>query len=78
MLVPGLTANRVVRVNGFLSWWDDIELWLTGLGFVAQTILVMPVALVASYLIAAVSDYLLGKGIGLLRRVRHADAADGG
>ena len=22
---------------GFLSWWDGVELWLSGLGFVLQT-----------------------------------------
>ncbi|MGA8126188.1 MAG: hypothetical protein WB967_18595, partial [Mycobacterium sp.] len=30
-------------MNGILSWWDGVELWLSGLGFVLQTIVVMPV-----------------------------------
>ncbi|MGH3544214.1 MAG: hypothetical protein ACRDTO_17920, partial [Mycobacterium sp.] len=25
-------------VNGILSWWDSVELWLSGLGFILQTI----------------------------------------
>jgi len=24
-------------VSGILNWWDGVELWLSGLGFVAQT-----------------------------------------
>ena len=33
-------------VNGFLNWWDGIELWLSGLAFVLQAMVVMPVVLV--------------------------------
>ena len=29
--------RRVVVVGGILNWWDGVELWLSGLGFVAQT-----------------------------------------
>ena len=47
-------------VNGFLSWWDGVELWLSGLGFVLQTIVVMPVVLVLAYLTAVALDALLG------------------
>lgn len=67
-------------MTGFLSWWDDFELWLAGLGFVVQTVLVMPVVLAASYGIALVCDAILGRGLGrgraLLRRARHADPTD--
>lgn len=58
-------------MDGFLSWWDGVELWLSGLGFVLQTIVVMPVVLALAYLIAAVLDELLGRGIRLMRRARH-------
>ncbi|MCV7401261.1 hypothetical protein H7K24_13975 [Mycobacterium fragae] len=57
-------------MNGILSWWDGVELWLSGLGFVLQTIVVMPAVLALAYLIAVVLDALLGQGIRLLRRVR--------
>ena len=30
-------------MGGFLNWWDGVELWLSGLGFVAQVGVVMPV-----------------------------------
>ncbi len=56
---------------GFLGWWDGVELWLSGLGFVLQTIVVMPVALALAYGLAVVFDAALGRGIRLLRRVRH-------
>ncbi len=67
-------------VNGFLNWWDGSELWLSGLPFVLQAMLVMPVVLAAAYLIAFVLDRLLGKGIELLHRVHrehHDHCADG-
>jgi hypothetical protein len=63
-------------MNAILNWWDGVELWLSGLGFVLQTIIVMPVVLAVAYLAAVVLDALLGygiTGIRLLRRVRHSD-----
>ncbi|HEY0229353.1 MAG TPA: hypothetical protein VGC05_23795, partial [Mycobacterium sp.] len=29
-------------MNGFLNWWDGNELWLSGLAFVLQAMVVMP------------------------------------
>jgi hypothetical protein len=60
-------------VAGFLNWWDGVELWLSGLGFVLQTIVVMPVVLALAYGIAVVLDGVLGRGIRLLRRIGHGD-----
>jgi hypothetical protein len=60
-------------VVGFLSWWDSVELWLSGLGFVVQTAVVMPVVLVLAYGLAVLLDAALGNGIRLMRRVRHGD-----
>jgi hypothetical protein len=60
-------------VDGFLSWWDGVELWLSGLPFVAQTAVVMPVVLALAYGIAVLLDGALGNGIRVLRRVRHDD-----
>lgn len=57
-------------MNGILSWWDGVELWLSGLGFVLQTIVVMPAVLALAYLVAVVLDALLGQGIRLMRRIR--------
>jgi hypothetical protein len=70
----------VSPVDGFLSWWDGVELWLSGLGFVLQTIVVMPVVLALAYLIAMALDSLLGQGIRLMRRARlgrHASSTGG-
>jgi hypothetical protein len=61
----------VSPVNGFLSWWDGVELWLSGLGFVFQSLVVMPVVLLLAYLIAAGLDAMLGRGIQLMGRLRH-------
>jgi hypothetical protein len=67
-------------VNAFLNWWDGNELWLSGLPFVLQAMLVMPVVLAVAYITAALLDGLLGKGIkGLhvMRSVRHTDGSPG-
>lgn len=60
-------------MGGFLSWWDGVELWLSGLGFMVQTVVVMPVVLALAYGLAIVSDAALGQGIRVLHRIRHAD-----
>ena len=60
-------------MDGILSWWDGVELWLSGLPFVAQTAVVMPVVLALAYGIAVVLDGALGTGIRVLRRIRHND-----
>jgi hypothetical protein len=61
---------------GILSWWDGVELWLSGLGFVAQTAVVMPVVLALAYGTAIVLDGALGNGIKVLRRARHQDESE--
>ena len=60
-------------MDGFLNWWDGIELWLSGLSFLAQTVVVMPVVLALAFGAAVVLDNLLGNGIRVLHRIRHAD-----
>jgi hypothetical protein len=58
-------------VGGLLSWRDGFEWWLSGLPFVAQTAVVMPVVLALAYGTAILLDGALGNGIRLLRRARH-------
>lgn len=60
-------------MSGILSWWDGVELWLSGLGFVAQTVVVIPVVLALAYAVAVVLDGALGNGIRLLRRAIGSD-----
>jgi hypothetical protein len=60
-------------MSGILSWWDGVELWLSGLGFVAQTVVVMPAVLALAYAVAVVMDGALGNGIRLLQRAMHSD-----
>jgi hypothetical protein len=63
----------VGAVTGILNWWDGVELWLSGLGFVAQTAIVMPVVLLLAYGMAVVLDGAFGNGIRLLQRLRRQD-----
>lgn len=57
-------------MDGFLNWWDGVELWLSGLPFVVQTVVVMPVVLLLAYGAAVLLDGALGNGIRLLHLVR--------
>ncbi|WP_445159555.1 hypothetical protein ACTXG5_14930 [Mycobacterium sp. Dal123C01] len=60
-------------VNGFLNWWDGNELWISGLPFVLQAMVVMPVVLAVAYLTAVLLDAVLSKSIELMRRAREID-----
>ena len=62
-------------MSGLLSWWDGFELWLSGRGFVLQTLIVMPVVLALAYGIALVGDGVLGAATWVLRRLRRAGGA---
>jgi hypothetical protein len=62
-------------VAGFLSWWDSAELWLSGLSFAVQTLIVMPVVLALAFGIAVAMDTLLGNCIRVLRRLRESREA---
>lgn len=57
-------------MGAFLSWWDGVELWLTGLPFVAQSAVVMPVVLALAYGAAVVLDGALGNAIKVVQRAR--------
>ena len=56
-------------MDAFLSWWDGVELWLSGLGFVPQMIVVMPVVLALAYGIALLLDVVLSNVIKVVNRV---------
>jgi hypothetical protein len=64
-------------VSGFLSWWDGFELWLSGRGFVLQTLIVMPVVLALAYGVALTLDGVLGSGIRVFRRLLRGDSETG-
>ncbi len=64
-------------MDAILSWWDGVELWLSGLGFAVQTAIVMPVVLALAYGIALGLDGALGQGVRLLRRARRATEDEG-
>ena len=64
-------------VEAFLNWWDGNELWLSGLPFVLQALIVMPVVLMVAYIAASLLEGFLGKGRELMRRAGHADGTAG-
>ena len=76
MFCGRVAAHTSGRVGGFLNWWDGVELWLSGLPFVLQTVVVMPVVLALAYVIAVLLDGALGNGIRVLHRLRHNERHD--
>ncbi len=56
-------------VIGLLSWWDGVELWLSGRGFILQTIIVMPVVLVLAYAMAVAGDKVLFLLLSMVNRL---------
>jgi hypothetical protein len=64
-------------VSGFLNWWDSVELWLSGLPFVAQTAVVMPIVLLLAFAVAVLFDVVLGNGIRLGQRLRRGGGSGG-
>lgn len=62
---------------GFLNWWDGAELWLSGRGFVLQTVIVMPLMLALAYGTTVVVDVLLGVGRRSVRSLRGKPAVEG-
>ena len=61
-------------MGGFLGWWDGVELWLTGLPFVLQTVVVMPVVLALAYGAAVVLDAVVDGGTRLRAHLRSTQA----
>ena len=57
-------------MGGFLGWWDGVELWLTGLPFVLQTVVVMPVVLALAYGAAVALDAVVDGGTRLRAHLR--------
>ena len=57
-------------MNSVARWWDGLELWLIGLPYVPQLVLVALVALPAAFVVARVADVALAKALALLGRDR--------
>ncbi|TQF73445.1 hypothetical protein FK531_08070 [Rhodococcus spelaei] len=62
-------------MNQIASWWDGLELWVIGLPYIPQILLVMTVALPAAFAIACGFDKLLARVFALLGRDRAQTAA---
>lgn len=57
-------------MDAVASWWDGVELWATGLPFVAQVALVLAVVAPLCALAGRGLDRVVGAGTVLLGKVR--------
>jgi hypothetical protein len=62
-------------VTQIASWWDGLELWVIGLPFIPQLILVMAVMMPLAIGIASGADLLLARVFVLLGRDSAAPVA---
>jgi len=53
-------------VSGIGRWWDGVELWIIGLPFIPQVLVVLAVLLPVAMLLARLLDTLVGGGLRLL------------
>ncbi|MDJ0394546.1 hypothetical protein QMK17_14550 [Rhodococcus sp. G-MC3] len=60
-------------MHALATWWDGIELWITGLPFVPQSIVVLLVSVPAAFLLAWAFDGVLAGVLHLLGRDAHAE-----
>lgn len=55
-------------MSGLLNWWDGVELWVTGLPFVPQVIVVMVVLVPLAAGLARVLDIVMAGALRLIGR----------
>ena len=55
-------------MNGLLSWWDSVEEWLTGLGFIPQLLAFLVVVIPLATLLAYAVNFLVDKLFSVLDR----------
>ncbi|MCJ0892964.1 MULTISPECIES: hypothetical protein [unclassified Rhodococcus (in: high G+C Gram-positive bacteria)] len=69
-------------MDAIARWWDGVELWVTGLPFVPQSVVVLLVLVPSAFLLARVFDrvlavvlHLLGRDARAARETELSDAA---
>lgn len=55
-------------MHAIATWWDGVELWITGLPFVPQSIVVLLVVVPAAFVLSGVFDWVLAKVLHVLGR----------
>ena len=55
-------------MHAIARWWDGIELWITGLPFIPQSIVVLLVLVHAAFGISCLFDRILAEVLRLLGR----------
>ncbi|OZE96245.1 hypothetical protein CH292_18820 [Rhodococcus sp. 14-2470-1a] len=65
--------SRLRFVHAVATWWDGIELWITGLPFVPQSLVVLLVLVPAALGLARVFDRVLAVVLHALGRDARAE-----
>jgi hypothetical protein len=71
--VLGVAPTRLDDVHAIANWWDGIELWITGLPFVPQSIVVLLVVVPCAFGLAWTFDRLLASILHLVGRDARAE-----
>lgn len=73
MRVVGVAATTVTQVHALATWWDGIELWVTGLPFVPQSIVVLLILVPIAFGVARLFDRVLAEVLRALGRDARSD-----
>ena len=55
-------------MHAIATWWDGVELWITGLPFVPQSIVVLLVLVPVAFVLSAIFDRVLARILHVLGR----------
>lgn len=61
-------------VDAIATWWDGIELWITALPFIPQSLVVMLVVVPVAFGLAVLLDRVLAVLLRVLGRDAHAQS----
>lgn len=65
-------------MSGLGNWWDSVELWVTGLPFVPQVVVVMAVLVPLAAGVARLLDIAIAGALRLVGRGEKEPAPDAG
>lgn len=63
-----MAADYPGHVSGLGNWWDSVELWVAGLPFVPQVVIVMAVLVPLAAGLARLLDIVLSGALRLIGR----------
>ncbi|MCZ4275101.1 MAG: hypothetical protein WBB62_09510 [Rhodococcus sp. (in: high G+C Gram-positive bacteria)] len=61
-------------MNAIATWWDGVELWIIGLPFIPQSIVVLLVVVPIAFGLSRLFDHVLAEILRVLGRDAHPES----